>query len=126
MPERGELAVGNRVRVFGGYDMDPEWLAGGDGYTGKVAAFIPGQNDTPAALVHFDEEIRLPQATGQYAVLELGHVGSTWTERRPRIHVELCDFEPEPVRWQDRRQGVWVESHATYEVLGVEEDQPAA
>jgi hypothetical protein len=103
---------------------EPRGLAAGDrvrtGHAGTVAAFIPGQNDMPAALVRFDEEIRLPRAAGKYAVLELGHVGATWADVRPRVHVELCDFEPEAVRWQGRRQGVWVESHATYELLGAD------
>lgn len=117
MAECGGLAVTDRVRVSGGYDMDPEWLAGGDGLLGTVFRFIPGQSDALAAVVRLDEELRLSRATGRYAVLELGHVGSTWTEVLPRVHVELCDFEPEAVRWEDRHKGVWVESHATYEVL---------
>jgi len=112
------LTVGDRVRVYGGYDMDPEWLAGGSGYTGSVAAFIPSQNDGVAAVVRFDEVIELREGSGSFAVLELGHTGATWSEDRPRLHVELCDFEPPPVRWQDRRRGAWVESHATYEILG--------
>jgi hypothetical protein len=31
------------------------------------------------------------------------------------VHIELCDFVPEAKPWDDRRRGVWVESHATYE-----------
>jgi hypothetical protein len=111
------LTVGDRVRVSGGYDYQPDWLAGGTGYTGTVVAFIPGQNEREAAVVRFDEKLVLADAEGQYAVLELGHVGSSWATAQPRIHIELCDFEPAARRWQDRRQGAWVESHATYEVL---------
>jgi hypothetical protein len=114
------LAVGDRVRVFGGYDYEPKWLAGGSGYDGTVVAFIPGQNENPAAVVRFDQEVVLSDARGECAVLELGHKGTTWATPKPRIHVELCDFEPEARRWQDRRQGAWVESHATYEVLSAE------
>jgi hypothetical protein len=121
------LEVGDRVRVFGGYDMDPPWLAGHlNGYTGEVIEFIPGQNHQPAAVLQFDEELVLPEGAGavdgrevrgRFVVLELGHVGTDWATPRPRIHVELCEGRPPPIRWQDRRQGAWVESLATYEVL---------
>jgi hypothetical protein len=30
------------------------------------------------------------------------------------VHLELCDFEPEDRPWKTRRQGTWVESHASY------------
>ncbi len=96
--------------------MHPAWLAGGTGYTGETIAFIPGQNDEPAAVVRLDHRIAAAGAEGQIVVLELRYVGQKW-ERRGTVHIELCDFAPEPKRWQDRRQGKWVESHATYEVL---------
>lgn len=48
MDDAWQLTVGDRVRVFDGYDMDPEWLAASvAGYEGRVGAFIPGQNDRP-------------------------------------------------------------------------------
>jgi len=107
--------------------MDPAWLAANpEGYEGRIAAFIPGQNEQPAVVIVLDNELVLPlgagavtgsEVRGRYLVLELGHVGADWSTPKQRVHVELCDFEPEPKRWQDRRQGAWVESHATYRVL---------
>ena len=111
------LIIGDRVRVFGGYERHPAWLAGGGGYAGTVVAFIPGQNENPASVVRFDREVVLAGVRGHHAVLELGHEGTTWATPRPRLHVELCDFEPEARSWHERRQGAWVESHATYKVL---------
>ncbi len=44
MPAR-RLRVGDRVVVYGGYDMDPAWLAASpNGYSGEVVEFVPGQN----------------------------------------------------------------------------------
>jgi hypothetical protein len=115
--------------VGGAYGFKPDWLvaAGGrDGYFGTVIEFIPGQNANPAAVVELDEEIVLPEGVapeartevrGTFLVLELAYRGTDWTTRPTRIHVELCDFRPGPKRWQDRRQGVWVESHANYEIV---------
>lgn len=120
------LAVGDRVTVYGGYDMDPEWLAdSASGYAGIVVEFIPGQNDRLAAVVELDAKLVLPdgagavkgmEVRGSFLVLELGHVGTTWATPTPRIHVELCADAPPPVRWQDRPQGAWVESHASYRI----------
>jgi len=92
--------------------MDPKWLCGGTGYQGVVQRFIPGQNDAPAMVVGLDHHITVDGVTGHILVLELRHVGATWSGR-PSVHVELCDFEPESKAWQQRRQGAWVESHAS-------------
>ena len=122
-----ELSIGDRVVVGGGYDMEPAWLAASaSGYAGEVTDFIPGQNELPAAVIALDDELVLPngagavddqEVRGRYLVLELGHVGTSWSTSRPRVHVELCGEAPPHVRWQDRPRGIWVESHASYHVL---------
>jgi hypothetical protein len=122
-----ELRPGDRVRVFGGYDADPAWLAADPaGYRGEVIEFIPGQGNQPAAVVELDTQLVLPagagavqgtEVRGRYLVLELGHVGADWATPTPRTHVELCDFRPIARSWEERTHGSWVESHATYEVL---------
>jgi hypothetical protein len=121
------LEIGDRIVVYGGYDYDADWLAANpDGYTGRVIEFIPGQNVQSVPVIELDEELVLPsgagaardrEVRGRFLVLELGHEGTDWSTPTPRIHVELCDFRPEATRWQDRRQGAWVESHATYRII---------
>lgn len=124
-----ELALGDRVIVHGSYGFEPDWLAASGergGYDGRVVDFIPGQNEKPAAVIDLDAEIVLPdgagtsvgkEVRGRFLVLELAWVDHAWDRRPTRVTVELCDFRPEPSRWQDRRQGAWVESHATYEIV---------
>jgi hypothetical protein len=51
---------------------------------------------------------------GEFLVLEGRYAGQKWTDSGV-VHVELCDFEPERKKWQDRKQGKWVESHAWYQ-----------
>jgi hypothetical protein len=104
------------LQLSGGYDFEPAWLSGRESVEGTVAEFIPGQNDTPAAVLKLEEPITTEGVTGDVLVLELRHVGATW-EGTGTVHIELCDFAPEPKRWQDRRHGKWVESHATYRRL---------
>jgi hypothetical protein len=113
MRETGELELGSRVKLSGGYDFEPTWLSGRASVTGEVAAFIPGQNDMPAAVIKLDAPITADGVTGDILVLELRYVGAVW-DASGVVHVELCDFSPEAKRWQDRRQGKWVESHASY------------
>lgn len=101
------------MQLSGGYDFDPAWLSGRAAVEGVVAEFVPGQNDTAAALVKLDEPITTDGVTGDVLVLELRYAGAGW-EATGTVHIELCDFVPEPKPWQDRRQGKWVESHASY------------
>jgi hypothetical protein len=114
------LSVGDRVHLSGGYQMDPEWLSGKHHVEGVVVKWIPGQNTEPACVVHLNEAIRasgsIPEPktiTGEYVVLELRYVGHTWSDEGT-VHVELCDFLPPDVPWQDREVGAWIESHARY------------
>lgn len=108
-----QLAVGDRVELSGGYDMEPAWLCGQPSYQGIVCAFIPGQNTQRAAVVKLDAVLTASGVTGDVVVLELRYAGATW-EGTETVHVELCDFVPEAQTWQQRRQDEWVESHATY------------
>ena len=112
----GKLDIGDRVQVGGGYDMQPQWLCGRQYYSGTVRALIPGQNDTRAVVVVLDEYAVFENSFGKYLVLELRYTGAVWAETGT-VHVELCDFEPDAKAWQERQQGKWVESHATYRKL---------
>jgi len=51
------LEEGDRVFVSGGYDMEPSWLGGWDGFSGTIERFIPGQNQEPAAVVRTDDPV---------------------------------------------------------------------
>jgi len=96
-----EIVVGQRLELWGGYDYAPKWLGGKDFLVGTVERFIPGQNKEAAMLVRLDSAISVDGVTGNIVVLELRYV-------------ELCDFEPESESWKERRQGAWVESHASF------------
>jgi hypothetical protein len=114
MPQ--SLSVGDQVSLTGGYDFEPAWLAGKPACLGVVTAFIPGQNQAPAAVVKLDAPITVEGCTGEVVVLERRYASAEWMETGT-VHVELCDFTPEPKTRQHRRQGKWVESHASYKRL---------
>jgi len=112
----GKLKEGDRIQIGGGYDMEPKWSNGKQHYFGTVEKFIPGQNETPAAVIELDEKASFENMVGKYIVLELRYVGAKWKEKET-VHVELCDFKPEGKSWQERKRGKWVESHASYKKL---------
>ena len=119
-----DLEIGDHIRLYGGYDMEPRWLNGRPDIEGVVLKWIPGQNANPACVVALDEELTAtgdvrgkPRiVTGKYVVLEPRYVGQAWREQGT-VHVELCEAMPSDHPWQNRDVGAWVESHASYNVV---------
>lgn len=72
----GNVQVGDRVRLSGGYDMEPKWLDEKQERTGGVVRFIPGQNKVEAAVVELDSPMSFEGLTGKTLVLELRYTGS--------------------------------------------------
>lgn len=115
-PMPKDIRIGDRLKLWGGYEQEPLWLGGNVSVTGTVEKFIPGQNTEKAMVVRLDVPLSAKGVTGRIIVLELRYVGARWAGQGV-AHVELCDFEPEDKPWKDRRQGVWVESHASFKPL---------
>jgi len=109
------MEIGDSVKLYGGYDYEPKWLQNGDHQIGEVIKFIPGQNSEPAAVIKLGAPITVDSVTGDILVLELRHQGAKWG-KEGIVHIELCDFMPDDVRWQDRKQGLWAEAAASYAV----------
>jgi len=109
------MRVGDTVKLFGGYDYEPDWLDGEDHQLAKVIKFIPGQSSEQAAVVKLSQPITVDSVIGEILVLELRHKGAKWF-KNGTVHIELCDFLPDDTRWQDRKQGLWVEAAASYAV----------
>lgn len=110
------IEPGDHIRLSGGYDMEPAWLNGLEVYDAVALRFIPGQNEAPALVVRTDHPVTFEGVTGYLLILELRFAGATWSSPCT-VHLELCDFDPPDVTWKDRRQGVWIESHATCTLL---------
>lgn len=73
---------------------------------------MPGQNEAPALVARLDTPITVEGYTGDVVILELRHEGARWHDDEV-AHIELCNFMPEDVPWQQRQKGRWIESHAT-------------
>jgi hypothetical protein len=105
--------VGQSAILSGGYDMEPKWLQGKEYRLVQIVKEIPGQHQEPAIVVEFDEPLYLDGHAHRFAVLELRYEGAIWRSGKT-CHIEVCDFMPEDKTWKDRKQGRWVESHATF------------
>ena len=106
------LRIGDRVRLSGGYDMEPRWLNGRDSLFGKCISFVPSEDSRSAAVIQLDEPITFDSVTGSYAVLRLRYVGARWSKREI-VHLEL--FAAPPASLQEAAsRGLWIESHASY------------
>ena len=123
---REPLKIGDRIRACGGYDMEPAWLQGKvEGYVGTVIGFLPEPGSQPASVVLLDKELVIPvgagaareTVAGKLLVLTLGHSNTDWAVEEPRIHVELCNFEPTIETREAQRHGAWVDSPSTYLII---------
>ena len=115
------LKVGDRVFVYGGYYMIPEWLNGNDGYWGSIEHFIPRADNTPVALVRLEKTITSGEVSGNRVVLSLRHTGATWRSG-VNVHVLLYEVEPSLESWPREHEGKWIESAATIRLAS---DMPA-
>ena len=132
----GSIAVGGRIHVGGGYDMNPSWLAASvQGYDGTVIDLLPGRSEHPTIVVELDQELCLPDGAGEargnevrgrYLVLRLRYQGASWSEPSPIVQVVLCIDRPSSTPPQEGSPGVWVESHATVRRIRPEGPRPPA
>ncbi|MBN2190740.1 MAG: hypothetical protein JW728_05975 [Candidatus Aureabacteria bacterium] len=110
------LKEGSRIKLFKKNKVKSDhWLKGKNHISGTVLCFIPGQHEAPSAVIKLDQTVECEQIKGNILILELRYIDSKWSSRS-EVHMELCDFIPEPRRWEERRQGITLERNAVYEV----------
>lgn len=112
------LKEGSRIKLFKkNQGKSARWLKDENHISGTVLCFIPGQHDEkPSAVVKLDQAVKCEQIKGNILVLELRYSDGKWSSRS-EVHMELCDFIPEPRKWEERRQGITIERNAVYEVM---------
>lgn len=113
------IEIGDRIKLWGGYDYDPRWLVGKSHHIGFVIKKIPSQNSGDAIVIELDDEINIKEGKGKYIILETRYEGQTWNEYGP-VHVELCDFIPDSLPFNERKQGKWIEAAASYEMINID------
>ena len=115
-----KLKPGDRIKLFGGYDMDPPWLKGRDCHYARILRFIDSRiegrtgDERLSAVIEFDEEIELKGLRGKFGVILGRWEGQEW-EATGVVHVDLLEVEISEVSEMTRENSRWVESHASYE-----------
>jgi hypothetical protein len=109
------LTIGDHVWLSGGYDMEPQWLKGGEGYAGIVEAFLLyGNEGRLIAVVRIPTPITFEGVTGSLLILGLRYVGAAWADSE-LCQINLCAEYPSNIDWwKDKTKCAWVESHASY------------
>jgi hypothetical protein len=114
--------IGDRLRLSGGYDMNPQWLQGRNEYYARVVAFLennkkrPSLSERKSTLIEFDEPIEFEDLAGKFGLLDLRHVGQVW-ENTGSVQVFLLKEKINSIEERNQESSRWMESHATYEVV---------
>ena len=115
-----KLRTGDRIKLFGGYDMDPRWLRDRDCHYATVLRFFDNRIEKRAdderlsAVIEFDERIGFEGLRGKFGVMLTRWEGQRW-EDEGVVHVHLIDREIADASEMTKDNSRWMESHASYE-----------
>ena len=124
MPNVKRLKVGDRIKVSGGYDMDPPWLKGGSGYIAVVTGFFDNNiekregDSAISASIEFENEVEYKGINGKYGFLLGRYEGQTWDAENHGEHVHISSVPINSNTDIKEELSVWAESHASYKIIG--------
>jgi hypothetical protein len=113
------LKVGDRIKLSGGYDMNPPWLKGGSGY---LAGFFDNDigkrkgDERLSASIEFETEMEHQGFKGKYGFI-LGRWESQEWETSGTVHCHIATIPITKSQDITENNSVWAESHAHYEVV---------
>ncbi|HSG42267.1 MAG TPA: hypothetical protein VLA72_03850 [Anaerolineales bacterium] len=116
------LKVGDRIKLSGGYDMNPPWLKGGSGYLAKVTGFFDNDigkrkgDERLSASIEFETEMEHQGFKGKYGFI-LGRWESQEWETSGTVHCHIAAIPITKSQDITENNSVWAESHAHYEVV---------
>ena len=116
------MKIGDRIRLFGGYDMEPQWLQGRNEYFANVLSYLDNNDERRSvagqvsALIEFDESIEFAGISGKYGLVDLRYSNQSWENSGP-VHVTLLKDKIDTINEKIKESSRWMESHAFYEVV---------
>jgi hypothetical protein len=117
-----KLRPGDRIRLFGGYDMVPLWLRDRDCYSATVLKFFDNRiekrkgDERLSAVIEFDDPVSFEGLQGKFDVITGRWEGQLW-EKQGVVHVYLTEREISEPSELDNANSRWMESHASYECI---------
>ena len=108
------LNTGDKIWLSGGYDMEPAWLRGGDGYSAMVVGFDVSWEYVVA---RFESKIKFEGIENDWAILFFTFKDAVWDDKNT-IRVALCKIIPPADKeiseeWLIKNT-VLMEAYATY------------
>ena len=113
------LQVGDRIKVSGGYDMDPPWLKGGSGYYATIIGFFDTMiekrkgDERLSVSLEFEEEVEHKGFSGKYGFMLGRWEGQRW-ETTGTVHVHISNVPIHNASDITEENSIWAESHAQY------------
>lgn len=112
------LKIGDRIWLSGGYDMEPPWLEGGDGFQ-RLSWVL--KNSILVSWLSQDliKKIKPNNLESDIILMQLRYKNALWDEKE-HVHILLCgeilSTEFVSKEWFSNN-AVWVESHANYKKI---------
>ncbi len=116
------LQAGDRIKLFGGYDMYPLWLQDRTHYFATVLGFFDNEIEGRdgdlrlSATIEFEEEIEFKGLTGKFGFIMGRWEGQQWL-RTGVVHVHLSSIKIVKAGQITEENSRWMESHASYEAV---------
>lgn len=116
------LQVGDRIKLFGGYDIFPRWLRNRNHYFATVLGFFDNQikgrvgDERLSASIEFEEELEFEGLTGRFGYIMGRWENQQWL-RSGIVHVYLTDIKIVESTQITEENSRWMESHTRYEAV---------
>lgn len=116
--QQKELAAGDRIELFGGYDDEPRYLQNPkvNAIQGTVLKFIDSERGDKSAVIELDNEIVGDSLTTNIVVIFARYENQNWSTSGP-VHIELHTKAPEHHVNMHEPKGEWIEAAASYKIL---------
>ena len=117
-----KLKPKDKIKLYGGYDMDPPWLKDRDYHYATVLRFIDNKiekrknDERLSAVIEFDNDFEFKGFKGKFGVIMGRLEGQQW-ETKGTVHVYLLLSEIMKQEEMTEENSRWVESHASYEKM---------
>jgi hypothetical protein len=117
-----KLKPKDKIKLYGGYDMNPPWLKDRECHFATVLRFIDNKiekrknDERLSAVIEFDNEFEFNGLKGKFGIIMGRWEGQKW-ETKGVVHVYLLEYEIMAKDEMTQENSRWVESHASYETI---------
>ncbi len=118
MENSKELAVGDSIKVYGGYFDEPRYLQNPKVKykKGIVLKFIDSERGDKSAIIELDEAIVGDTITTKFIMISMRYENQNWATDGP-VHIVLYNQVPDFQNSAQEQRSEWIEAAASYMIL---------